>query len=234
MTLKLHNKKNLIFLIEDEPDIQELVSINLTKEGFQVKAFFNAKDLFAALKKSIPDLILLDIMLPDMDGFDICKELKKENTTLSIPIIMLTAKTSEMDKVLGLELGADDYITKPFSPRELVARVKSVLRRIETKKESKNMITLGNLITMDLQKYKVFVKEKEIQLTMTEFNLLKILAENPGWVLNRDQLLDKLWGDDKIVIDRTIDVHIRHLRKKLGPVSKVIKNIRGVGYKIEI
>lgn len=234
MALKLHNKKNLIFLIEDEPDIQELVSINLTKEGFQVKTFFNAKDLFAALKKSIPDLILLDIMLPDMDGFDICKELKKENRTLSIPIIMLTAKTSEMDKVLGLELGADDYITKPFSPRELVARVKSVLRRIETKKETKNIITLGNLITIDLQKYKVFIKEKEIPLTLTEFNLLKILAENQGWVLNRDQLLEKLWGDEKIVIDRTIDVHIRHLREKLGSVSKIIKNIRGVGYKLEV
>ncbi len=172
-------------------------------------------------------------MLPDHDGFEICKILKKDNKTSGVPIIMLTAKGEEMDKVLGLELGADDYITKPFSPRELVARVKAVLRRLERKQEKNKVISINNIIHVDMQKYKVFIKDKEIKLTTTEFNILTILAQHRGWVLSRDQLLDHLWGDEKIVVDRTIDVHIRHLREKLGKYSNVIKNIRGVGYKLE-
>ena len=227
-----YNKK-LIAIIEDEPDIVELVTVNLNKEGFKVKGFYKAQDLFNYLKIYNPDLIILDIMLPDLDGFEVCKKLKKENKTASIPIIMLTSKSEEVDKILGLELGADDYVTKPFSPRELTARVKAVLRRNTEKKEMKEIISIGNVILIDLKKHKVLIKNKEIKLTRTEFKILTILSDHQGWVLSRDQILDHLWGNEKIVVDRTIDVHIRHLRKKLGTYSKYIKNIRGVGYKLE-
>lgn len=225
--------KSLIAVVDDEPDIVELVKINLEKADYKVKGFSSGQELFDFLKKYTPDLIVLDVMLPDTDGFEICKSLKKEKKTSSIPVIMLTAKSDEMDKILGLEFGADDYVTKPFSPRELVARVKAILRRLETKAEKKDYININNTIQIDLQKYKVFVKEKEITLTTTEFRILTILADHRGWVLSRDQLLDQLWGDEKIVVDRTIDVHIRHLREKLGEYGDYIKNIRGVGYKLE-
>lgn len=226
-------KRKLIAVIDDEVDIVELVSVNLEKNGFKVKGFYKADDMFKYFKTTLPDLIILDLMLPDNDGFDICKTLNKDNKTADIPIIMLTAKTEEMDKILGLELGADDYITKPFSPREMVARVKAVLRRFDKKEKKTNIINIKNTIKVDLQKHKVFVKEKEIVLTATEFNILIILAEHKGWVLSRDQILDHLWGDEKIVVDRTVDVHVRHLREKMGDASQYIKNIRGVGYKLE-
>jgi two-component system phosphate regulon response regulator PhoB/two-component system alkaline phosphatase synthesis response regulator PhoP len=228
------NIKPVIFMVEDEPDIIELVSVNLEKEGFKVKGFLKAADFFQYIKRKLPDLFLLDIMLPDQSGLDICKQLQKESKTSSIPVIMLTAKGEELDKIIGLEIGADDYMTKPFSPRELVARIKAVLRRTQTKKEVKEIINLNNKILIDLKKHVVTVKNKEVTLTTTEFNILKALAEHKGWVLSRDQLLDILWGDEKIVVDRTIDVHIRHLRTKLGEMSTYIKNIRGVGYKLNL
>ena len=221
----------LIAAIDDEPDILELVSLHLARAGFKVKEFLNAEDFFKFLSSKIPDLIILDLMLPDADGIEICRYLKSKEDFKFIPIIMLTARASETDKVLGLELGADDYVTKPFSPRELVARVKAVLRR--KAQDSSENIKIDDILLINLNKFQVFVENKEIDLTPTEFRILKILASKKGWVFTRDQILNHLWGEEKAVLDRTIDVHIKNLREKLGKAKKFIKNVRGVGYKIE-
>lgn len=223
----------LIAVVDDELDILNLVSINLEKNGFQTRKFERAGDMLKFLENTIPDLIILDLMLPDADGFDVCKDLKKHHTFSNIPIIMLTAKGSEMDRVLGLEFGADDYVVKPFSPRELVARVKAVIRRGDVKKEeSQKIIVVNEKLVIDKQKYQVFVEDEPIDLTSAEFKVLQLLSSKIGWVYSRNQILDYLWGNDKIVIDRTIDVHIRNLRAKLGIAGKYIKSIRGVGYKL--
>jgi len=172
-------------------------------------------------------------MLLDADGLDICKRLKKEERYSGIPIIILTAKAEETDRIIGLELGADDYVIKPFSPKELVARVKAVLRRGEGKEDTKKIV-VGDFLEMDLQKYTVKINDKNIILTTTEFKMLTQLASRIGWVFTRDNILDNLWGNEKYVLDRTVDVHIRHLREKLGDYKAIIKNVRGVGYKLEI
>ena len=222
-----------IFVVEDEPDILELVTINLERAGFTVKFFENAGMFLKKLEVKKPDLIILDLMLPDADGFDICKHLKSTDDTRSIPIIMLTARVDEVDRILGLELGADDYVTKPFSVKELVARVKVVLRRsIEEPEKARIEIAEGALL-IDSEKHEVLSRGKKIDLTSTEFKILALLASKKGWVFSRDKILDTLWGSEKIVVDRTIDVHIKHLREKLGDAAKFIKNIRGVGYKLE-
>ncbi len=221
----------LIVVVDDEPDILELVVLHLTKSNFKVEKFLNSEDFFKFLSFKIPDLIILDLMLPDADGIEVCKYLRSKEDFKSIPIIILTARTSETDKVLGLELGADDYVTKPFSPRELVARVKAVLRR-KTQNSGKK-IKIGDILLIDLNRFEVFVESEKIDLTPTEFRILKILVSNKGWVFTRDQILEHLWGHDKVVLDRTIDVHIKNLREKLGKAKKFIKNVRGIGYKIE-
>lgn len=222
----------LIVVVDDEPDIVELVSLNLTKAGFKVRTFEDGEGLFKFLKSNVPDLVILDLMLPDADGYEICKFLKREEKFSNMPVIMLTARSEEMDKILGLELGADDYVTKPFSPRELVARVKAVLRRDE-KVHKTHKLKIGDILEIDLQKYEVTIEGKKIELTSTEFRILKLLTERKGWVYARDQILDYLGAQDKGVLDRTVDVHIKNLREKLGPAGKFIKNIRGVGYKLE-
>jgi DNA-binding response OmpR family regulator len=224
--------EKLIAIVDDEEDIAELLAVNLKKSGFKTKEYSNGKSFLNSLQKSSPDLVLLDLMMPEIDGLEVCKVMKKDEKYSAIPIIMLTAKTEEGDKVLGLELGADDYVTKPFSPREVVARVKAVLRR-QGKKEETPERTIINDIIIDPKKHEVTVKNKKISLTATEFNILQILSEKRGWVLSREQILDKLWGSEKVVVDRTIDVHIKHLREKLGTAGKIISNIRGVGYKME-
>ncbi len=224
--------QKLIAVVDDEPDIVELVSLHLRKAHFKVEEFLDAERFLKFINTRVPDLLILDLMLPDADGLDICKYLKKKEEFSSIPIIMLTAKGEETDKIVGLELGADDYVTKPFSPKELVARVKAVLRRHEEKEVTKKIV-VGKILVIDLQKFKVYVGNKEINLTSTEFKILKMLAERKSWVFTRKQILDHLWGDEKIVVDRTIDVHIKHLREKLGKAGTFVKNIRGVGYKLE-
>lgn len=224
--------KKLVFIIDDEPDIVELVSLHLEKAGFEARGFPSAEDFFDSIGKKVPDIILLDLMLPDADGFEICKYLKKKDEFASVPIIMLTAKGEETDKILGLELGADDYVTKPFSPKELVARVKAVLRR-QHKEEIPDKIVIGNFLMIFPKKHEAFVEGDRIDLTTTEFKILLLLASKKGWVFTRDQILDYLWGREKAVLDRTVDVHIRHLRDKLGKAGGLIKNIRGVGYKFE-
>jgi DNA-binding response OmpR family regulator len=223
----------LIAVVDDEADIVELVSVNLEKAGFKVEGFYNAKDLLRFLEKKNPNLIVLDLMLPDADGFEVCKSLKNQEKYTNIPIIMLTAKGEEVDKVVGLEIGADDYITKPFSTRELVARVKAILRRGEKEKEPKYSIKIGEEIELFPQEYKTIVSGKEIELTSTEFRILLLLTKRKGWVFSRNQILEYLYEGDRMVFDRTVDVHIAHLREKLGKFGKFIKSIRGIGYKIE-
>ncbi|MCI0481754.1 MAG: response regulator transcription factor [Candidatus Dadabacteria bacterium] len=226
--------EKLITIVEDEEDIVKLVSHHLKREGFKVKEFHNGRDFLSYIESVVPDLAVLDIMLPGIDGLEICRILKNKSTTASVPIIMLTAKASEADVVVGLELGADDYIVKPFSPRELVARVKTVLRRTGTKESEDNIIKVGPL-TINTEKYEVSVDNEKVLLTTTEFKILEVLADGKGRVFTRDQLLKKkrLWGDDKLVYDRTIDVHIKNLREKLGPAGNMIKTVRSIGYKLE-
>lgn len=222
----------LVAIVDDEPDILELVSIHLERSGFEVKSYPDASSFLVSLTKRVPDLVILDLMLPDMDGLEICKQLKRDDRFGAIPVIMLTARGGETDKVLGLELGADDYVTKPFSPRELVARVRAVLRRDGVKEKASN-ITVGDMLVIDCDKYEVMVKGKKVEVTPTEFKILAFLASKSGRVQTREQILDHLWGHEKAVIDRTVDVHIRNLREKLGRAAGMVKSIRGVGYKVE-
>jgi two-component system phosphate regulon response regulator PhoB/two-component system alkaline phosphatase synthesis response regulator PhoP len=224
--------KKLVAIIDDEPDIVELVSLHLKRAGFRVEGFFDGETFLDFMENSIPDLVILDLMLPDTDGFDICKYMKKKNEYASIPLIMLTAKGDETDKILGLELGADDYVTKPFSVKELVARVKAVMRR-QKLEDAGETIAIGGILEIDPGKHEVMLEGNKVKLTSTEFKILKFLATKKGWVFSRDQILDHLWGQEKAVVDRTVDVHIKHLRAKLGKAARFIKNIRGVGYKLE-
>lgn len=185
-----------------------------------------------SLPRRTPGLVILDLMLPGMDGFEVCRMLRRDPATSSIPVIMLTAKGHETDKVEGLELGADDYVTKPFSPRELVARVKAVLRR--TGRAEPETLALGDLITIDPERFEVKVKDGIVVLTPVEFKILHLLARNQGKVFTRDRILDHLWGNEKAVLDRTVDVHIKNLREKLGDAGDIIRNVRGVGYKLQV
>lgn len=223
----------LIAVVDDEEDIRELVSISLKKAGYKVKEYEDADSLLKSISKSIPDLIVLDLMMQGIDGIEACKILKRDNRYSKIPVIMLTARAEETDKIVGLEIGADDYMTKPFSPKELAARVKAVLRRGDVKKETDAIVKFGG-ITIDSEKHEVMVRGKKVELTATEYRILEILASKKERVFSREQLLDTLWGNEKTVVDRTVDVHIKHLREKLGTSGKMIKNIRGVGYKIEL
>jgi DNA-binding response OmpR family regulator len=221
-----------ILAIEDDPDILELVQYNLGRQGFTV---ITASDGETGLKVALdqkPNIILLDIMLPGMDGLEVCRRLKKDDDGKNIPVIMLTAKGEESDVVLGLEIGADDYVTKPFSPNELVARIRTVLRRthqLESAQES-DRVTVGP-IAMDLSRHEVFHRGTLINLTLAEFNLLHLLCSRPGRVFTREQLLEKISGKDIYLIDRNVDVHVRSIRKKLGEDAEFIVTIRGVGYK---
>ncbi|MBN1948735.1 MAG: response regulator [Candidatus Cloacimonetes bacterium] len=225
--------EKLIVIVDDEPDILELVAINLQKAGYRTAECPDGASLQEFLKNNRPDLIILDLMLPDADGFDICRQLKADAQYRDLPVIMLTAKGDVTDRILGLEFGADDYIVKPFSPRELAARVKAILRRGQLPSVTVDSISIGRDLILHPQKHEVLVNSQPAELTTTEFKLLMLLAGRPGWVFTRNQILDHLWGNDKIVLDRTVDVHIRNLRDKLGSAGSYLKNIRGVGYKIE-
>jgi len=225
-------RKKKILVVDDEEDIVKLLEYNLEKQGYIVLTAKSGEQALELVKKEKPNLVILDLMLPKIDGLEVCKLLKKEPQTESISIIMLTAKGEESDIIIGLELGADDYITKPFSPKVLLARVKTVLRRSEEKLLPKKVLQIEDL-TIDIPNYKLMLKGKPIKLTKTEFDLLKCLAANPGRVFTRDQLLNKVWGEETFIGDRVIDVHIRRLRKKLKAVSKFIVSVRGIGYKFE-
>jgi len=230
----LKNKK--ILVVDDEKDIVELLQYNLENENYKVDFAYSGEKCLEKVKVNPPDLILLDLMLPEIDGLDVCKILKNAPETSSIPIIMLTAKGDETDIVLGLELGADDYIPKPFRLRELLARIKAVLRRSMEKaaptEKDENIIHFKNLV-VDLEKYQVTLNGKMLHLTSTEFKLLVFLISNPGKVFTRDQLLNHVWSEDSFIIDRAVDVHIRRLRQKLLTAKDYIITIRGVGYRFE-
>jgi len=221
-----------ILLIEDEHDIADLVKINLEAADYKVVAAFDGLEGFLAAEREKPDIIVLDIMLPGMNGLDVCRKLKNHPDLMSIPIIMISAKSEELDIVLGLELGADDYVTKPFSPKVLISRIKAVLRRrAEPKKETK---TFGfGKFTLDADSYQLRKGSKLIPLTLSEFGILKRLVINQGKVMTRNSLLDDLHGDETFVVDRNIDVHIAALRKKLGPNFDWIETVRGVGYRFK-
>jgi DNA-binding response OmpR family regulator len=222
-----------ISLVEDEPDLSKLAASVLTKEGFKVTAYLDASSFLRSLDKALPDLVLLDLMLPDADGLDVCRAIRRNEAWRPIPIIMVTARGSETDRVLGLELGADDYVVKPIVFKELAARIRAVLRRGRPEALPARISIGGGVIEMDPERFEVRIAGKPVELTTTEFKLLHLLASQPGRVFTRDQILDRLWGNEKIVLDRTIDVHIKNLREKMGPAARILKNIRGVGYKIE-
>jgi len=226
--------KEKVLIVEDEKDIIKMLEYNLKKEGLRVLSVRDGEDALDSANRELPDLIILDLMLPGMDGLEVCKELKKETKTAPIPVIMLTAKSQESDKVLGLELGADDYITKPFSPRELIARIKAVLRRTKEKDKLPDVLKIGEII-IDLSKISVTVKGKATELTSKEFELLKTLIKVKGRVLSRDYLLDTIWGFDHAVEiqTRTVDVHIRTLRKKLKSEASRIITVKNYGYRFE-
>jgi two-component system phosphate regulon response regulator PhoB/two-component system alkaline phosphatase synthesis response regulator PhoP len=221
-----------IAIVEDEADLARLVVAHLAKDGFRTSVFGDAESFLRSLARDKPDAVLLDLMLPDASGMDVCRKLKSEDETRPIPVIIVTARGEETDRVLGLEMGADDYIVKPFSFKELSARIRAVLRRGREAGEGKK-ITIGGEVEVDVERYEVRVGGELIDLTTTEFKLLAFLASKKGRVFTREQILDHLWGHDKIVLDRTVDVHIKNLRLKLKSTGRLIQNIRGVGYKVE-
>jgi DNA-binding response OmpR family regulator len=220
-----------ICIVEDEPDIANLVAHRLRKEKFDVGVFYNGEDFLDSFDDEIPALVILDLMLPGIDGLDVCKIMRSDGRTKSVPVIILTAKGTELDIVLGLELGADDYVVKPFNVRELIARVKAVLRRAEHTQQEK-VITFDGL-SVDTESFEVTVDGVPLELTYAEFRALETLMARPGRVFTRQQIIEGIWDDYRIVTHKTVDVHIAHLRKKLGDYGSFIKTVRGVGYKFE-
>ncbi|MEJ5284611.1 MAG: response regulator transcription factor [Brevinematia bacterium] len=225
--------KKRIYILEDEIDVANLVKINLERDKYTVKIFTNGSDFLTEVSKQKPDLAILDLMLPDIDGIEVCKFLKKDGELSKIPVIMLTAKSEEIDKIIGLEIGADDYITKPFSVNELKARIKAVLRRYSSSDKPKEGLRQVDDYVIDFNKFEVTYKGQKIQLTTVEFKIIDLLSQKRGWVYSREQIIDYLWGHEKYPTERTIDVHINNLRKKLGPLGEKIINVRGIGYKLE-
>ena len=219
-----------IYILEDDLNIQEIEAYALKNSGYQTEGFDNARDFFKKVSERVPSLLLLDIMLPGEDGLEILKKLKNSSKTKDIPVIMVTAKGSEYDKVVGLDSGADDYVTKPFGMMELISRIKAVLRR-SGKQQDKTKLSVGG-ISLDTKKHEVKVDGEQVVLTLKEFELLEKLMRNQGIVLTRDQLLTEIWGYDFDGETRTVDVHIRTLRQKLGEQGSLVKTVRGVGYRI--
>jgi two-component system alkaline phosphatase synthesis response regulator PhoP len=222
-----------ILVVDDEENIRELVKYNLAREGYQVTTVNSGEEALKQIRAKLPDLIVLDLMLPGMDGLDVCRQLKSDGRTVHIPIVMLTVKGEESDIVIGLELGADDYIIKPFSPKVLLARLKAVLRRREKEPiQESDIITVGDL-TIHPGRHEILVQGKAVKLTSTEFRILHLMARRPGWVFTRYQIVDAARGEDAAVTDRSVDFHITSLRRKLGPCSDLIETVWGVGYRFK-
>lgn len=220
----------MIYCVEDDVNIRQLVTYTLESTGMQARGFEDGKQFFQGLEEEIPDLILLDIMLPGKDGMTILGKLKKNFRTQNIPVIMLTAKGSEYDKIIGLDSGADDYVTKPFGMMELLSRIKAVLRR--TGKQTEDTALTAQQVTLDVQKHQVMVGMREVVLTLKEFDLLELFLRNKNGVLSREKILEKVWGYDYTGETRTLDVHVRTLRQKLNAGEDFIETVRGVGYRI--
>ena len=224
-----------ILIVDDELNIRELIKFNLEKSGYKVLEADEGQLAVAKAKADKPELIVLDLMLPGMDGLEVCRLIKSSRETAAIPIIMLTAKSEEIDKVIGLELGADDYMTKPFSPRELLARIKAVLRRSHKESNAGGELVLGKL-RLNFSRYEAYLGTSKLELTPKEYEVLKLFVTNTGKVFTRDQLLEKVWGYEYFGDTRTVDVHVRHLRVKLGSeieVAEAIETVRGVGYRFK-
>ena len=226
----MDNSKFKILLVDDEPDIVEFLWYNLKKEGYTILTANNGKDAVEIAKKEIPHLIVLDVMMPDMDGIETCRELREQKNLQDVLIAFLTARSEDYTQIAGFEVGADDYITKPIKPRVFISRVKALLRRLQTNTISESVIEFGN-IRIDKEKHVVFKGDEEIALPKKEFKLFSLLSSKPGKVFTREFILDSVWGDEVVVGDRTIDVHIRKLREKIG--DDYFKTIKGVGYKFE-
>ena len=227
------NEKNKILIVEDEQDIRDLLIFNLQKEGFKVESVDNGDSALSLVRKNNFDLILLDLMLPGIGGFDLTRILKNDKKTSEIPIVMLTAKGEEGDIVKGLELGVDDYITKPFSIKVLLARINKIFKYNNQQKSDEHIISHGKIL-INLKSRDVIVEERNVNLTFTEFEILKLLASHSKWVYTRNEIINNIRGDDYIVTDRTIDFQIVGLRKKMGPAGKFIKTVRGVGYRFMV
>jgi two-component system phosphate regulon response regulator PhoB len=219
-----------ILVVDDEPDILELVRFNLAQAGLEVETAATAEQALAALRRTPPDLVVLDLMLPDRPGTDVCREIRRDPSLKSVAVIMLTARGEEVDRVVGFELGADDYVSKPFSVRELVLRVKAVLRRGPSAASAADVLERDSL-RLDAERHRCSVEGRELELTPKEFDLLGALMRRPGRVLSREQLLEEVWGSEISVTLRTIDTHVKRLREKLGSAGELIDTVRGVGYR---
>ena len=231
--MREHYRGKVIALVDDDPDMITTASDYLSEEGLEVKGFLDAVSFFTYLKDETPDLIVLDIVLPDLDGFQICRKLRDDDRLDPVPIIILSCQTSAADKTHGLDLGADDYVIKPYSLPELFSRIKAALRTRAAIPVEKEKIEVDGSVVIDTIKHKATSDGQKLDLTPTEFKILKLLASNPGDVYTREDIVRYIWGEEKDVADRTIDVHITHLREKLGPRGGIIKMVRGVGYKLE-
>jgi len=227
--------KGRILVVEDEVDILDMVSYNLEKAGYQVQIAVDGEAALTQIREKLPDLIVLDLMLPGMDGLEVCRLLKQDKGTRDVPILMLTARAEEVDRIVGLELGAEDYVVKPFSPRELVLRIHAILRRLKNGKKpdpKERMMRFGSLV-IDVDAHRATVEDNPLKLTATEFSLLVTLAERRGRVQSREDLLNSVWDYEYAGYGRTADTHIRRLREKLGPASELIETVRGVGYRFK-
>ncbi len=222
--------KPLVLIVDDEPDAVELLEFNLRKAGYDVSTAVDGNAALERARTLQPDLILLDLMIPEVDGMEVCKLIRRNPATSGIPVIMLTAKAGEIDRVVGLELGADDYVTKPYSPRELLLRIRNVLRRGAEQETAADRFTNGNL-TVDVAKHSVIVNGRPVDLTATEFKLLTLLIQRRGRVQSREQLLQDVWNYNTVIDTRTVDTHMRRLREKLGSAAKYLDTVRGVGYR---
>jgi two-component system alkaline phosphatase synthesis response regulator PhoP len=228
---KISMTRKHILVVDDEKDLLELLRYNLEREGYLVRTVTHGEEALRAARQEIPDLIVLDVMLPGMDGIEVCRALREDERTRAVPIVMLTAKSAESDAVLGLGVGADDYVKKPFGVKELIARIKALLRREQRTGDADEGVLRVRDLVIDSVRHEVTARGQPVSLTLTEFKLLRVLALKPGRVFTRSELLDRVVGDEVIVLDRNIDVHIRALRKKLGRTADEIVTIRGIGYK---
>ncbi len=226
----MSNTKIKILLVDDEPDIVEFLSYNLKKEGYEVLTASNGKDAIEIAKKELPQLIVLDVMMPDMDGIETCREIREQKGLGDVLIAFLTARSEDYTQIAGFEVGADDYITKPIKPRVFISRIKALLRRLQASGDNEGKIEFGD-VRIDKEKHSVFKGGQEISLPKKEFKLFSLLCSKPGKVFTREYILDQVWGDEVVVGDRTIDVHIRKLREKIG--DEYFKTVKGVGYKFE-
>ncbi|HNC23217.1 MAG TPA: response regulator transcription factor [Opitutaceae bacterium] len=224
--------KPKILVVDDEPDALELLGFKLREAGFAPIFATDGLKALAAVRAERPDLVVLDLMLPELDGLEVCKLMRRDPATAGIPVLMLTAKAAEMDRVVGLELGADDYVTKPYSPRELVLRIRKLLKRTQGVNEAADQLTIG-LLTIDVPHHAATVEGKPVTLTATEFNLLAVLAKRRGRVQTRERLLQDVWGYETAIDTRTVDTHMRRLREKIGPAAEYLETIRGVGYRFK-